>query len=66
MIQSDFAKELTELLNRHGIDNQCETTDFILADMLCHHLATVGAIIKEREKWFGRSGLGEKTLKELK
>ena len=29
---NEFKKELTSLLNRYGLDNACETPDYILAD----------------------------------
>ncbi|MBO7715829.1 MAG: hypothetical protein J6S85_19860 [Methanobrevibacter sp.] len=29
---TDFKKELTSLLNKHGWDDACETPDFILAE----------------------------------
>jgi len=31
---SDFTKELEELINRHGVDSECETPDFILASLV--------------------------------
>lgn len=31
---SDFERELSDLLNRHSVDNETNTPDFILADYL--------------------------------
>lgn len=38
---SDFAKELSDLLNRHSIDNRLNTPDFLLADMIVGQVRAV-------------------------
>jgi hypothetical protein len=30
----DFEKELSDLLNKYSLDNECATPDFILADFM--------------------------------
>lgn len=49
-----FQFELENLLNRHSIDNECQTPDFMLADKLVKGLQAEAKFIRKREKWFGR------------
>jgi hypothetical protein len=51
---NDFRKDLEDLLNSHGIDTECHTPDFILADIICKLLEALGHHHKERDIWFGR------------
>jgi hypothetical protein len=51
----EFQKELESLLNKHSIDNLCETPDFILAEHVTNYLVSLGAMVGQREAWFGRS-----------
>ena len=43
-LQSDIA----EVLNRHGVDSQCNTPDFILAKAVVTYLASVKVLLAER------------------
>jgi hypothetical protein len=51
---NQFKKELTELLNRHSVENTVDMPDFILADMICDLITVVGAKVKARDKWMGK------------
>jgi len=48
-----FRKELEELINKHSMENESNTPDFILADYLLACLTTWENYTKEREKWYG-------------
>jgi hypothetical protein len=57
MPEFDFeaiSAELSDLLNKHNVDNACSTPDYILADMLVAALMTYQATNMRRETWFGR------------
>jgi hypothetical protein len=41
---SEFRKELTDLINKHSMENESDTPDFMLA---------FNAVISTREKWYG-------------
>jgi hypothetical protein len=64
-----FLRELTSLLNRYSIDNECDTPDFILAEYLKNCLDTYRVAIHANMGWSGwpnlstRLGIGQ-TLKE--
>lgn len=50
----DFEKDLEVLLNRHSVDNECNTPDFLLAEKITADLKTQASLITRRENWHGR------------
>jgi len=56
---SDFEKELAELINKHGCDNEAKTPDFILADFLAMCLVNFAHMVQKRDDWQGDNGGGE-------
>lgn len=50
--ESPFVRELTELLNRHSMENGSDTPDFILADYLMVCLVAFNAAVARRAKWY--------------
>lgn len=50
--EDNFKKELTELINRHSIENDSDTPDFILASYLINCLNAYAETVKKRDKWF--------------
>ena len=49
----EFEKELTGLINKHCIENECDMPDFILAGMICRFIWAVGNPIKNNLDWHG-------------
>ena len=49
-----FEKELEQLLNRHSMENDSFTPDFVLARYLVECLAAWNAAVADREQWYGR------------
>jgi len=49
-----FQKELTELINKHSIENGSNTPDFILGQFLMDCLLSFNKSNQQREKWYGR------------
>lgn len=41
---ADFEKELSAVLNRHGLDAMCQLPDYFLAEMISTYLGTVKKI----------------------
>jgi len=53
----DFRDELSELINRHNMENASDTPDFILAVYLNNCLEAFDKAINERRNWYkGNSG----------
>jgi hypothetical protein len=50
----DFKKDLESLINKHCIENESNTTDFILAEYLCDCLKAYEKIHASNEKWYGK------------
>ena len=50
-----FTEELADLLNRHSMENESGTPDFILARHLTSCLVAWNCSMHEREAWYGRS-----------
>ena len=50
---SKFEKELTELLNKHSMENVCDVPDFLLSKMICRIITSIGGPIKETLDWHG-------------
>ena len=42
---NEFQADLIDLINKHGIDNECDTPDFIIAEFLyytlCHYMISI-------------------------
>ena len=49
----DFKIELEQLINQHSIENYCDMPDFILAEMLCNLIQTIGESSKKNLDWHG-------------
>jgi hypothetical protein len=49
-----FTEELADLLNKHSMENESGTPDFILARHLAACLVAWNCSIQEREAWYGR------------
>jgi len=59
----EFEKELAALINKHSLENDSNTPDFILAHYLRRCLESFNNTSVTREKWYGKSlriGDGEK------
>lgn len=48
----DLLKELEAVLNRHSVENESNTPDFILADYLRACLSAFAVATNERERWY--------------
>lgn len=48
-----IGQELSQLINRHGLDNHLSTPDFMLSDLLLRSLQLHREFLMERKKWFG-------------
>ena len=49
-----FKRELTDLINRHSLENNSNTPDFLLSDYLIGCLEVFNKVVVERERWYGR------------
>jgi len=54
-MESQFQKELEQLINEYSKENESNTPDFILAKYLVEVLKNFNAAINEREQWYGRT-----------
>ena len=61
MPKSEFRIELENLINRHSLENNSDTPDFILAKFLISAFDNFNAAVNEREEWYGR----QKHLSEI-
>lgn len=52
---SDFTKELSSLINRHSMEQNSNTPDYILANYLTNCLYAFNECSKHREAWYGKS-----------
>lgn len=51
---SDFKNELQSLVNKHSLENQSDTPDFILADFIEGCLFAFNNAITDRSTWYGK------------
>jgi len=49
----EFKKDLEILINKHCIENEVDVPDFILAEMICSFLQSIGPQIKKTLDWHG-------------
>lgn len=54
---SEFEEELTNLINRHCIESESDTPDFLLAEYLRDCLTTWTRCARRRDEWYGFSTL---------
>ncbi|MFW6246777.1 MAG: hypothetical protein ACOC22_01180 [bacterium] len=59
-MKSKFKEELTQLLNKHSMENGSNTPDFILAQYLLNCLAVFNSAVTKREEWYDRNISGTK------
>ncbi len=52
-VKHPFEKELEELINRHSMENDSNTPDFILAQYVLTCLSAYRNAVNKRDKWFG-------------
>ena len=53
MEEETFAQALESLLNKHSMENESNTPDFILAGYLLSCLSAFNAGVVRRESWYG-------------
>ena len=51
---SKFEKQLQGLINKHSVENNSNTPDWILAQYLSSCLSVFAIAIQQRETWYGR------------
>jgi hypothetical protein len=59
-IDEKFTEDLEHLINRHSVDSEARTPDFILAEMVSEFLLSVADATNKRERWYGRLSDNEK------
>ena len=50
--QDKFRKDIEQVINKHSIENNSNTPDFILAKYLIDCLQTFDEATKRREEWY--------------
>lgn len=55
--KTTFAKELANLLNKHSIENESDTPDWILAEYIKKILEAWNSSVLQRDKWYGHKTL---------
>ena len=50
-VSAAFQKELTELINRHSIENSLGMPDFVIADLMCKHLNGIASAVWRTFQW---------------
>lgn len=66
-MKNEFEKELTELINKHGMEKVFgDTPDFILAKVAFHAMAVFGEATKERDNWHEFRKADEKSSQDAK
>lgn len=50
---TEFEKELKSIINKHSLENQSNTPDFILAKFLSSCLSAYNEAVQKKADWFG-------------
>lgn len=48
----EFKKELEQLINKHSIENESNTPDFILANYVRNCISIFGSAVLARDDWY--------------
>jgi hypothetical protein len=54
MSESNFVRDIEEIINRHSQENNSHTPDFILAEYIKSCLRAFDTAVNTREHWYGR------------
>lgn len=46
-----FEDELTELINKHSMENKADMPDFLLSKLLCEIIEAIGPVVKKTLDW---------------
>lgn len=66
-MKKDFKQELTELINKHGLEKEMrDTPDFILAQVCIDAMAVFSDAIARRDEWRGFRKADEKSSQDAK
>ena len=60
--EEQFKKDIQSVINRHSVDNLCDTPDFILAEFVDNVLGSFAITVKARDLWLGRTTAGEQIV----
>lgn len=60
---TDFQKELEQLINRHSIENESHTPDFILAQYMMNCIFAFNDAVKARTEWYRPDGFYKERVK---
>ena len=52
--ETEFERELKELINKHSVENDSDTPDWLLAKYLTGCLTVYTSVVMAREKWYNR------------
>lgn len=63
---SDFRRDLNDLINRHNLEANSGTPDFILTEFLLNSLKAFDSAVQEREKWYHGPDLFSEATDEFK
>lgn len=58
MLHPEFQRELAQLINRHSLDNACDTPDFILAGMVTEFIESYARTMRANIDWHAPSPIG--------
>lgn len=53
MVPDKFREELTQLINKHSVEQCGDVPEYILAQHLCDCIEALHATLDRRDKWFG-------------
>ena len=48
-----FQKELEQLLNKHSMENKWDMPDFLMAELICSFIESIGPQMKKNLDWHG-------------
>lgn len=66
-MKKDFKQELTELINKHGLEKEMrDTPDYILAEICIDAMAVFTEAIARRDEWHGFRKADEKSSQDAK
>lgn len=59
MLHHGFQEDLRAIINKHSMDSQCNTPDFLLAGMLTEHLEAYRKTMAANMKWHEPKAIGQ-------
>lgn len=63
--RGDLVRDIAKVINKHSVENSCDTPDFMLAEYLVQCLAVFSGITNQRDSWHEAGSIKNTSTEDL-